>query len=75
MITAYIFFKSKIPLDALILMLGDADNSVRLHCTAALKQLGAAEARQQLESLVKQESLEPRLKQGIAIALQEWQEN
>jgi len=40
---------------------------------AALKQLGAAEARQKLESLVKQESLEPKLKQGIAIALQEWQ--
>jgi hypothetical protein len=39
---------------------------------AALKQLNAIEARQQLESLVKQESLEPRLKQGIAIALQEW---
>lgn len=62
-------------LDALISMLGDADNSVRLHCTAALKQLSAIEARQQLESLVKQESLEPRLKEGIAIALQEWQEN
>ena len=62
-------------LDALISMLGDADNSVRLHCTAALKQLSAGEVRQQLESLVKQESLEPRLKEGIAIALQEWQEN
>ncbi|MEG4519593.1 MULTISPECIES: HEAT repeat domain-containing protein [unclassified Microcoleus] len=61
-------------LDALISMLGDADSSVRLHCMAALKQLGAAEARQKLENLVKQESLEPRLKQGIAIALQEWQE-
>ncbi|MEG4217840.1 HEAT repeat domain-containing protein [Microcoleus sp. Pol14C6] len=60
-------------LEALISMLGDADSSVRLHCMAALKQLGAAQARQQLESLVKQESLEPRLKQGIAIALQEWQ--
>ena len=60
-------------LDALISMLGDADSSVRLHCMAALKQLGAAEARQKLENLVKQESLEPRLKQGIAIALQEWQ--
>ncbi|MEG4208635.1 HEAT repeat domain-containing protein [Microcoleus sp. S13_B4] len=62
-------------LDALILMLGDADSSVRLHCMAALKQLGAAEARQKLENLVKQESLEPRLKQGIAIALQEWLQN
>jgi HEAT repeat protein len=62
-------------LDVLIQMLADADTSVRLHCMAALKQLGAAEARRQLESLVKQESLEPKLKQGIAIALQEWQEN
>lgn len=60
--------------DALISMLGDADNSVRLHCTAALKQLGNNEVRQKLESLLKQENLEPRLKQGIAIALQEWQE-
>ncbi|MEG3849549.1 HEAT repeat domain-containing protein [Microcoleus sp. herbarium19] len=62
-------------LDALISMLGDADNSVRLHSLSALKQLGAGEVRQQLESLAKQESLEPRLKEGIAIALQEWQEN
>ncbi|MEG3971442.1 HEAT repeat domain-containing protein [Microcoleus sp. T2B6] len=62
-------------LDALISMLGDADSSVRLHCTAALKQLNAMEARPKLENLVKQESLEPRLKQGIAIALQEWQQN
>ncbi|MEG4059031.1 MULTISPECIES: HEAT repeat domain-containing protein [unclassified Microcoleus] len=62
-------------LDALIPMLGDADRSVRLHCMAAIKQLGAAEVRQKLESLVKQDNLEPRLKQGIAIALQEWQEN
>ena len=59
-------------LDVLIQMLADAEISVRLHCMAALKQLGAAEARRQLESLLKQESLEPRLKQGIAIALQEW---
>ncbi|MBD0395330.1 MAG: HEAT repeat domain-containing protein, partial [Microcoleus sp. C1-bin4] len=62
-------------LDVLIQLLADADTSVRLHCMAALKQLGAAKGRRQLESLVKQESLEPRLKQGIAIALQEWQEN
>jgi HEAT repeat protein len=62
-------------LDVLIQLLADADTSIRLHCTAALKQLNAIEARQQLESLVKQESLEPRLKQGIAIALQEWPEN
>ncbi|MEG3957869.1 HEAT repeat domain-containing protein [Microcoleus sp. herbarium2] len=58
--------------NVLIQMLADADTSVRLHCMAALKQLAAAEGRWQLESLVKQESLEPKLKQGIAIALQEW---
>ncbi|NJK68212.1 MAG: HEAT repeat domain-containing protein [Microcoleus sp. CSU_2_2] len=62
-------------LDALIQMLADPDNSVRLHSTAALKQLSADGAKQQLESLVKQDNLEPELKQGITIALQEWQEN
>ena len=62
-------------LDVLIQLLADGDNSVRLHCTAALKRLGGGGVRQQLESLVKQESLEPRLKQGIARSLQEWQEN
>ena len=59
-------------LDVLISMLGDADNSVRLHSLSALKQLGGGEVRQQLESLVKQESLELGLREGIAIALQEW---
>lgn len=59
-------------LDALISMLADADNSVRLHCMAALKQLAPVEARQQLESLLKQDNLEPGLKEGIAIALEEW---
>ncbi|MEG4317656.1 MULTISPECIES: HEAT repeat domain-containing protein [unclassified Microcoleus] len=62
-------------MDVLIQLLADGDNSVRLHSTAALKRLGAGEVRQQLASLVQQEGLEPRLKQGIAIALQEWQEN
>jgi HEAT repeat protein len=62
-------------LDVLTQLLADSDNSVRLHSLSALKQLGAGEVRQQLESLVKQESLEPRLREGIAIALQEWQEN
>ncbi|MGL5064599.1 MAG: HEAT repeat domain-containing protein [Microcoleus sp.] len=55
----------------LIHLLADPDNSIRLHCTAALKQLGSLPARQQLENLAKQNNLEPELKQGIAIALQE----
>ena len=62
-------------LDVLIQLLADADNSVRLHSLSALKRLGGGEVRQQLASLVDRPSLEPRLKQGIAIALQEWQEN
>jgi len=62
-------------LDVLIQLLADADNSVRLHSLSALKQLDTGEVRQKLAGLVKQESLEPGLKQGIAIALQEWQEN
>ncbi|MEG3978069.1 HEAT repeat domain-containing protein [Microcoleus sp. herbarium8] len=59
-------------LDVLIQLLADADNSVRLHSLSALKQLGAGEVRQQLESLAKQDNLEPGLRDGIAIALQEW---
>jgi HEAT repeat protein len=62
-------------LDVLIQLLVDADNSVRLHSLSALKRLGGGEVRQQLASLVDRPSLEPRLKQGIAIALQEWQQN
>ncbi len=62
-------------LDVLIKLLADPDNSVRLHSLSALKQLDGGEARQQLESLVKQENLELGLRDGIAIALQEWQEN
>jgi HEAT repeat protein len=62
-------------LDVLIQLLANSDNSVRLHSVSALKQLGVAEVRQQLESLLKQDNLEPALKEGIAIALQEWPEN
>lgn len=59
-------------LDVLIKLLADPDNSVRLHSLSALKQLDGGEARQKLESLVKQDNLELGLKEGIAIALQEW---
>ncbi|NJM62220.1 MAG: HEAT repeat domain-containing protein [Oscillatoriales cyanobacterium RU_3_3] len=58
-------------IDPLIQMLANADNGIRLHCTAALKQLSTVQARQQLENLAKQNNLEPGFKQGIAIALEE----
>ncbi|MFS8119546.1 MAG: HEAT repeat domain-containing protein [Microcoleus sp.] len=59
-------------LDVLIKLLADPDNSVRLHSLSAIKQLEGGEGRQKLESLVKQDNLEQGLKEGIAIALQEW---
>jgi HEAT repeat protein len=62
-------------IDPLIQMLADADNGIRLHCTAALKQLSSVQARQQLENLAKQNNLEPGFQQGIAIALQELPQN
>jgi len=62
-------------LDCLIQLLVNPDNSVRLHSLSALKQLGAGEVRQKLESLLKQDNLELGLKGEIAIALQEWPEN
>lgn len=57
----------------LIQMLADSDASVRLHAIAALKNLAPLDARQQLQQLAADEQLEPKLKQGVAIALQEWQ--
>ena len=59
-------------LEPLIEMLADADSSIRFHCIVALKKLAPDLARQQLENLVNQENLRQNLKQGIAIALQEW---
>lgn len=59
-------------LDALLSLLADADTGVRLHSLSAIKQLGGAEVRQQLESLLEEDNLELGLREGIAIALQEW---
>ncbi|MDQ2099916.1 MAG: HEAT repeat domain-containing protein [Tychonema bourrellyi B0820] len=59
-------------LDVLIQLLVNPDNSVRLHSLSALKQLGAGEMRPKLESLLKEDNLGLGLREGIAIALQEW---
>lgn len=59
-------------LDVLIQLLANPDNSVRLHSLSALKQLGAGEVRPKLESLLKEDNLGLGLREGIAIALQEW---
>ena len=56
--------------DALIRLLADSEDSVRLHAIAALKNFSTA--RQQLEQLATVENLSPELKQGIALALAQW---
>ncbi|HAA32999.1 MAG TPA: PBS lyase [Cyanobacteria bacterium UBA8553] len=57
-------------IDVLLELLGDSEDSVRLHAIAALKNFSTA--RQQLEQLATVENLTPELKQGIAIALAQW---
>jgi len=58
----------------LIELLADLDTGVRLHAIAALKKLAPQSTRDQLEDLAKNADLQPALKQGVAIALSEWQE-
>jgi len=61
-------------IEPLIEMLADFDISVRFHCVAALKQLDYHGGRKKLENLLNQNNLKPSLRQGITIALQEWEE-
>lgn len=56
---------------ALIQLLADPEMAVRLHAIAALKKLDP-EARHQLEQIASDITLTPGLRQGVAIALQEW---
>ena len=57
-------------IDALIGLLADSQESVRLHAIASLRNFPTA--RQQLEQLATLENLTPELKQGVAIALAQW---
>lgn len=56
--------------DALVELLADSDDSVRLHAIAALKRFPTAY--QQLQQLAADETLKPELQAGVAIALAEW---
>lgn len=60
-------------LDPLILMLADANASVRFHAIAALKQLHSEQAYERLQALARDENIAPELQAGVTIALQEWQ--
>ncbi|HEY9710927.1 MAG TPA: HEAT repeat domain-containing protein, partial [Oculatellaceae cyanobacterium] len=57
-------------IDALIGLLADSQESVRLHAIASLRNFPTA--RQQLEQLATLENLTPELKQGVVSALAEW---
>ncbi|HEY9690819.1 MAG TPA: HEAT repeat domain-containing protein [Oculatellaceae cyanobacterium] len=59
-------------IDPLIQLLADFDSSVQFHAIAALKTLAPQQAHQQLQQLAADTQLSVELKQGIAIALQEW---
>ncbi|HEY9640813.1 MAG TPA: HEAT repeat domain-containing protein [Coleofasciculaceae cyanobacterium] len=60
-------------LEPLIQLLADPTASVRFHVIAALKRLEPLTAHERLQALAAQNNLEDRLKQGVAIALQEWE--
>ena len=59
-------------IETLMTLLADEEIKVRLHAIAALKALDARSAHQQLEALVNRPDVPEALKQGAAIALQEW---
>lgn len=59
-------------INALIALLADTDDGVRLHAISALKTLDAELSHQQLEQLAKIEPEDSELGRGIAIALREW---
>jgi HEAT repeat protein len=56
----------------LIGLLGTPDLGVRLHAIAALKQIAPDHAYRQLQALAQDKSLERKLKEGVAMALEEW---
>lgn len=59
-------------LEPLIQLLADQDDRVRLHAIIALKTLDAPTAYQRLTGLQTNQDVSQELRQGVAIALQEW---
>lgn len=58
---------------ALIDLLADPELGVRLHAIAALKKLDSQAAYTQIKALYHQPDLSTQLRQGLELALQEWQ--
>lgn len=62
-----------IALEPLTQLLATEDAGVRLHVIAALKQLDAPNIQQHLAAAYASQTISDKLRQGLAIALQEWQ--
>jgi len=56
----------------LIQLLADSDLAVKLHAISALKRLNSVAAHQQLTQLANDATISFQLRQGVAIALEEW---
>lgn len=61
-----------VAMDSLIQLLSDADGGVKFHAIAALKQLDARLAYERLVELSRDSAVNPALKAGVILALQEW---
>ncbi len=61
-----------VALPSLVQLLADSDVGVQLHAIAALKNLDSPTTRHQLNELASRTDLPAAMRQGVAIALQEW---
>ncbi|MCT7979534.1 HEAT repeat domain-containing protein [Laspinema olomoucense] len=66
------YLGQKTSIEPLIQLLATSEAGVRFHAIAALKQIAPDEAYRQLLELSCQPTASPSLKQGVAIALEEW---
>lgn len=66
------YLEQKTSIEPLIQLLATSEAGVRLHAIAALKKIAPDQAYLQLLDLCHQPTASPALKQGVAIALEEW---
>ncbi|MCT7955647.1 HEAT repeat domain-containing protein [Laspinema palackyanum] len=66
------YLGQKTSIEPLIQLLATSEAGVRFHAIAALKQIAPDQAYFQLLELSHQPSANPSLKQGVAVALEEW---
>ncbi|MCT7965244.1 HEAT repeat domain-containing protein [Laspinema sp. D1] len=66
------YLGQKTSIEPLIQLLGTSEAGVRFHAIAALKQIAPDQAYRQLLELSSQPAASPSLKEGVAVALEEW---